>query len=103
VQQRLGADKLAVVLLDVDPGYFSKPEEYLPQARKILARHKLDWPNAIAPSGCKDTVHAFNLSGYSNVIVDAKGIVRGVNLHGKDLERSLEEIVKGEKDDKPGR
>jgi hypothetical protein len=92
-----------VVLLDVDPGFFSKPEEYLPRARKILARHNLDWPNAIAPNGFKDTVHAFNLSGYGNVIVDAKGIVRGVNFHGKDLERSLEEIVKGEKNDKPGR
>jgi hypothetical protein len=27
----------------------------------------------------------------------------GVNLHGKDLEQLLEEIVKGEKVDKPGR
>ena len=103
MQQRWGADKLAVVLLDVDPGFFSKPEEYLPRAKKILARHKLGWPNAIAPNGFKDTMRAFNLSGYGNVIVDAKGIVRGVNLHGKDLERSLEEIVKGEKDNKPGR
>jgi hypothetical protein len=92
-----------VVLLDVDPGFFSKPEDHLPRAKKILDRHKLDWPNAIAPNGFKDTVGAFNLSGYGNVLVDAKGIVRGVNLHGKDLERSLEEIVKGEKDEKPGR
>jgi hypothetical protein len=103
VQQRCGADKLAVVLLDVDPGFFSNPEEYLPRSKKILARHKVDWPNAIAPNGFKDTVQAFNLSGYGNVIVDAKGIVRGANLHGKDLERLLEEIVKGEKVDKPGR
>ena len=103
MQQRSGADKLAVVLIDVDPGYFSKPEEHLPQARKILARHKLDWPNAIAPNGFKDTVHAFNLSGYGNVIVDAKGIVRGVNLHEKELARLLEEVVKGKKVDKPGR
>jgi hypothetical protein len=103
VQQRCGANKLAVVLIDVDPGFFSKPEEYLPRARKILARHKLDWPNAIAPNGCKDTLHAFNLSGYGNVIVDGKGIVRGVNLHGKDLERLLGEVVEGKKVDKPGR
>ena len=92
-----------MVLLDVDPGFNSKPEEYLPRARKILARHKLDWPNAIAPNGLKDTAHAFNLSGYGNVIVDAKGIVRGVNLHGNDLERLVEEIVAGKKVDKPGR
>ena len=99
----MGADKLAVVLLDVDAGRFSRPEDYLPRARKILARHKLGWPNAIAPNGFKDTVHAFNLSAYGNVIVDRKGIVRGVNLHEKELERLLEEVVKGKKVDKPGR
>jgi hypothetical protein len=103
VQRRVGADKLAVVLLDVDPGYFKKPEEYLPQARKILERHKLNWPNAIAPKGFEDTVHAFNLSGYGNVVVDAKGVVRGVNLHGKELERLLEATVEGKKADKPAR
>jgi hypothetical protein len=97
VQQRVGKDKLAVVLIDVDPGYFSKPEEHLPRAGKLLARYKLDWPNAIAPNGFKDTVHAFNRSAYGNIIVDAKGIVRGVNLHGKDLERLLEEIVEAKK------
>jgi hypothetical protein len=103
VQQRFGADKLAVVLIDVDPAYFEKPEEYLPQAKKILERHKLDWQNAIAPKGFHDTVRYFNLSGYGNVVVDAKGIVRGVNLHGKELERLIEVIVEGEKADKPER
>ena len=103
MQQRIGADRLAVVLIDVDPGFFSRPEEYLPRAGKILARHKLDWPNAIAPNGFKDTIHAFNLSGYGNIIVDAKGIVRGMNLRDKDLERLLEEIVEGKKGDKPER
>jgi len=99
----LGADKLAVVLLSVDPVIFKKREEYLPRAGKILARQKLDWPNALAPKGFRDTMHAFNLSAYGNVIVDAKGIVRGVNLHEKDLERLLEEIVEGKKVNKPGR
>jgi hypothetical protein len=92
-----------VVLIDVDPGFFSRPEEYLPRTGKILARHKLDWPNAIAPKGLQDTIRAFNLSAYGNVIVDAKGIVRGVNLHDKDLERLLEEVVEGKKADKPER
>jgi hypothetical protein len=86
-----------VVLVDVDPGYFSKPEEYLPRTKKLLARYKLDWPNVLAPNGFKDTVAVFNLSGYGNVVVDAKGIVRGVNLHGKDLERRLEEVGKKKK------
>jgi hypothetical protein len=94
---------LAVVLLDVDPGYFKMPEDYLPQARKILDRHKLNWPNAIATKGFDDTAHVFNLSGYGNVVVDAKGIVRGINLHGKELERVLEATVTGKKADKPER
>ena len=101
MQQRFGADKLAVALIDVDPAYYEKPEEYLPQAKKILERHKLEWPNAIAPKGFNDTVRAFNLSGYGNIVVDAKGVVRGVNVHGKELERLIEEIIEGKKADKP--
>ena len=96
-QQRFGADKVAVVLLDVDPAYFEKQEAYLPRAKKILEQHKLDWPNAIALHGFDDTVRAFNLSGYGNIVVDGNGIVRGVNVHGKQLERLLEDIVEGKK------
>jgi hypothetical protein len=93
---------LAVVLVDVDPGFFAKPEEYLPRAKKILARYKLGWPNALAPNGLKDTARVFNLSSYGNVVVDAKGVVRGVDLHGKELERLVEAAVAGKKVDKPG-
>ena len=91
-----------MVLIDVDPGFFANPEEHLHRARKLLVRLKLDWPNAIVPNGFKDMMRSFNHSGYGNIIVDAKGIVRGVNLHGQDLERLLEEIVEGKKADKPG-
>lgn len=42
-------------------------------------------------------VRAFNLSGYGNLVVDAKGIVRAVNCHGKELETLVEEIVEGKK------
>jgi hypothetical protein len=94
---------LAVVLLDVDPEYFKKTEDYLPRARKILERQKLSWPNALAPKGFQDTVRVFNLSGYGNIVVDARGVVRGVNVHGKELERLLEEVVAGKKADKPRR
>jgi hypothetical protein len=94
---------LAVVLLDVGPEYFDKPDQYLPKAKSILERQKLTWPNAIAPKGFQDTVRVFNLSGSGNVVVDAKGIVRGVNVHGKELERLLEEVVTGKKAEKPRR
>ncbi len=95
MQRRVGADKLAVILIDVDPAYFKTPEEYLPRAQKVLERHKLDWPNAIAPNGFSDTVRTFNVSGYGKIVVDANGIVRGVNVHGRDLEQMIETIVEG--------
>ena len=92
-----------MVLLDVDPEFFGKSDDYLPRARNILGRQKLTWPNAIAPKGFQDTVRVFNLSGYGNVVVDAKGVVRGVNVHGKELERLLEEVVAGKRAEKPRR
>ena len=97
MQKRYGADKLVVALVDVDPGYFEKQEQYLPQAKKILEKHKLSWPNAIAENGFNDTVRNFNVSGYGNIVVDAKGIVRGVNVHGPALEKLAAEIMEGNK------
>jgi hypothetical protein len=79
--------------VDVDAAYYPKPDDYVPQSKKILGRHKLDWPNVIAPNGFNDTVRTFNLSGYNNFVVDAKGIVRGVNLHGKALDDAVDTIL----------
>ena len=101
MQERVGADKLAVVLIDVDPGYFKTPEQYLPKAKKVLERHKLDWPNAIARNGFHDTVRTFNVSGYGNIVVDAGGVVVGVNLHGKDLERAIDKMLAAQETEKP--
>ena len=91
---------MAVVLIDVDPSYYDQPEKYLPKAQKIMDKHKLDWPNAIASKGFHDTALAFNVSGYGNIVVDARGIVRGVNAHGKQLEQLIETIVEGNKGEK---
>ena len=93
MQNRVGADKLAVALIDVDPAYFKTTEEYLPKSKKVLERHKLDWPNAIAQNGWADTVHTFNVSGYGNIVVDAGGIVRGLNVHESELERLIDKII----------
>jgi hypothetical protein len=75
-----------VVLLSVDPGYFGNDKSYLDSASKILKKQKLVWPCAFLPSGWSDTQRVFNLSGYGLVVVDATGIVRGVNLRGHELE-----------------
>jgi hypothetical protein len=93
VQQRQGRDKLAVVLLSVDPGYFGQDRRYVEQARKILEKRKLDWPSVFLPGGWSDTERIFNLSGYCLVLVDARGIVRGVDLRGDDLEKVVAQTV----------
>jgi hypothetical protein len=102
VQQRFGADKLAVILIDVDPGFFKETEQYLPRVKKVLERYKLDWPNAMAPDGFNDMVRVFNVSGYDTLVVDASGVVRGVNLHGRELERVVETIMEAKEADGPG-
>jgi hypothetical protein len=82
-----------VVLLSVDPGYFGKNTRYLSDARRILQKQKLDWPCAFLPGGWSDTGRVFNLSGYGLVLVDAQGIVRGVNLRGDDLEKAVAQAL----------
>lgn len=101
MQQRFGADKFKVVLIDVDPEYYKKPEEYLPKAKKILDKQKLDWPNTLAPKGFSDVVRTFNLSGYGNIVVDARGIVRGVNAHDKEFVSLVEKIMGASEAGKP--
>ena len=89
MQQRHGRDKLAVVLLSVDPEYFGHDQRYVDQARKILEKRKIDWPSVFLPGGWSDAGRIFNRSGYGLVLVDAGGIVRGVNLRGDDLEKAV--------------
>jgi hypothetical protein len=97
VQQRHGKDKLAVVLLSVDPGYFGESKSYISQAEKILKRNKIDWPSAFLPGGWNDCARAFNLSGYGLVLVDAQGVVRSINPRGEELEAAVERVLGEEK------
>jgi hypothetical protein len=41
------ADKLAVLLLSVDPEYSDKKEQYEPQAKKLFKKLDIDWPNVL--------------------------------------------------------
>ena len=93
MQQRQGRDKLAVVLLSVDAEYFGHDRRYVDEARKILEKRKIDWPSVFLPGGWSDAGRVFNLSGYTLVLVDAQGIVRGVNLRGDDLEKAVAQAV----------
>jgi hypothetical protein len=97
VQQRHGRDKLAVLLLSVDPGYFGENKGYVSQAEKIFTRNKIDWPSAFLPGGWNDCARTFNLNGYGLVLVDAQGIVRSINPRGAEVEAAVERVLRQEK------
>ena len=61
-------------------------------AKKIFDKQMLDWPNVFLPNGWNDAMRSFNISGYGNIVVDKQGIVRGVHVHGAQLERLAREL-----------
>ncbi len=83
-----------MILIDVDPSFGTKPSDFLPEAQRILERVGVKWPNTIAQRGFNDTKHALNIGGYSTVFVDHRGIVRGVGLHGAELEALVDAAMK---------
>ena len=86
MQSQFGADKVAVLLIDIDESYSGKSPKNVSSARKVLSRSKVDWPNAIIPDGWVTALKTFNSSGYGTIVVDRTGIVRGINVHGKEFE-----------------
>ena len=103
MQREHGRDKLAVVLLSVDPGYFEGSDAYLKQARTILQSRRLDWPSAFLPGGWSDAERLFNMTGYGNILVDPQGIVRGVNVHQQQLEALVRRVLEEKSPDKSAR
>ena len=89
----MGADRLDVVLLSVDPSYFPNSDDYVARARGILADHKVEWTSVFLPGGWDGAQRTFNASGYGKIVVDARGIVRGANLHAQELDRLVRKVV----------
>ncbi len=44
------------------------------------------------PRGWAGVMHKFNLDGYGLTLVDANGIVRGVNIHAKELKKLMKKL-----------
>ncbi len=44
------------------------------------------------PSGWAGVADKFNLGGYGLTLVDADGIVRGVDLHAKELKKLMKKL-----------
>jgi len=82
-----------VTLLGVDPEYFEKKEQYEPRAKRLFTKLGIDWPNVWVGGGWGEMNRTFNADGYGKILVDGKGIVRGINLHGDELARRVHEIT----------
>jgi hypothetical protein len=94
VQKEVGADKLAVLLLSVDPEYFDKKkDEYEPRARQLFTKVGIDWPNVWVAGGWAEMNRTFNADGYGPTLVDGRGIVRGVGLGGDEFTRLSREVT----------
>lgn len=58
----------------------------------MFKKLKIDWPNVWAEKGWATTIERFNQDGYGLMLVDAEGIVRGVNLRKPRAEQLLHEL-----------
>ncbi len=81
------------MLLSVDPGYFGTSKSYLNSAKRILQKQKADWPCVFLPGGWSEVSRIFHLSGYALLLVDAQGIVRGVDLRGDELDQAVGQTI----------
>ncbi len=89
IQQRIGAEKLEVLMLSVDLEYGMPKEEVLQGNSKVLNKRGVAWTNILLPNGFRDTQERFNLDGYGLALIGPDGIVRGIDLRGDDLEAAV--------------
>jgi hypothetical protein len=85
---------LQVVLIDVDAGFGEKSSTYLPRAERILDSVGVEWPNVDLAGGLAETKRLLNVGGYSTILVDANGIVRAIGLHGEELTKQVERMMR---------
>jgi hypothetical protein len=86
--------------VDADPRHFGDDHSYVGRAKRILERHKVQATSVFLPGDWNDVVGVFNVSGYGKIVIDGKGIVRGVNVRGAELEKLVEQILDADKQDK---
>jgi hypothetical protein len=93
-EQERFAGLLQVVLIDVDAGFGEKSSMYLPRAERILDSVGVEWPNIDLAGGLAETKRLLNVGGYSTILVDEHGIVRGIGLHGEELAQQVARMMK---------
>jgi len=89
IEEKLGKNKLQVLLLSVDLGYGRDAEGAAQSDLKTLQKQDVNWPNVLLPHGFEDCQRTFNLDGYGLTLVGPDGIVRGVDVHPSEVARLL--------------
>jgi hypothetical protein len=85
LQNKLGKEKLAVLLLSVDEEYGSNAEA-VSGMKEAMADKGVDLPCAIAPGGFADINSRFGFDGYGIVLIGPDGTVKGKDLRIDDVE-----------------
>jgi len=86
IQQKLGKDKFAVLLLSVDHEY---GESSAAEDNKRLKKEGVNWPNVILPHGFDDTQRLFNFDGYGLCLITPDGVVKGIDLLPSQISKLL--------------
>ena len=81
-----------MLLISVDASYGRDLADAKKRGRAIFRRNKVDWPNVWEPDGWSGVMRRFNLGGYGLTLVDADGIVRGIDIRERDLTKLLKQL-----------
>lgn len=88
LRNKLGKDKVEVLLLSVDEEYGSH-DDAVSGMKDALKDKAVDLPCAIAPGGFADTKARFGIDGYGILLVGPDGKVKGTNLFMDGLEGAI--------------
>ncbi len=62
--------------------------------KKILAKEKITWRQAIDGSTSGPLATQWHVSGWPTIyILDAKGVIRHRDLRGKEMEKAIEALI----------
>lgn len=89
-QNKVGKDKLAVLLISVDRAYGMTEQEAEKDSRRIMKLKGVsDWPCVIEPNGWEGVNKVFGIDGYHVFLVGKDGKVVHEDLMPDDLDQAL--------------
>ncbi len=89
--QKESRGKIEVLLLGVDQSYQVSRKRYQEKSAQIFERCQINWPDVLLEKGWDDVQESFNLGGYGISVIDEHGIVRGINVGKRQLEKLLKD------------